>query len=165
MPEETLERWDRLLIEVAELGSFAELARAADEQPMWWLAEEEGQSVIVEWDEALQRMMLSTEIGIVPEKAYVDSLKQALYYNLVWQQTGGARMALMPEDDGLRLMIDLPAEHLDGARVATVASNLLQAAKDWRAGWDASPETNDTLSSTDGLPGGDQMPPPGFIRV
>lgn len=165
MTKETLEKLDQLLVEVAELGNFAELTRAADEQPMWWLAEEEGESVVAEWDEGLQRMMLSTEVGVAPEKNYVDALKQALYYNLVWQQTGGARMALMPEDDTLRLMIDLPVEHLEGIRVATVANNLLQAARDWRAGWDESPETNDALSSTDSLPGGDQIPSPGFIRV
>jgi hypothetical protein len=109
--------------------------------------------------------MLSTEIGVLPEQNPIDALKQALYYNLMWQQTGGGRMALMPEDDRLRLMIDLPAEQLEAARVADVANNLLQAARDWCAGWDESPAMNDAVSTADRLPGENQLPPSGFIRV
>ncbi|MEE4379678.1 MAG: type III secretion system chaperone [Candidatus Competibacteraceae bacterium] len=165
MIDETLEKWDRLLIEVAELGNFVELSRVADEQSVWWLADEDEESLVIEWNEGIQRLMLSTEIGVVPERNMVDALKQALYYNLVWQQTGGARMALLPEDDSLRLMIDLPGEHLESIRVATVANNLLQAARDWRSGWDKAPDPNDTSSTADDSPGDEPMPPSDFIRV
>ena len=161
---ETVEQLDQLLIEVAELGDFAELVRAADEQPLWWLTEEEGRSVFAEWDESLQRMMFSTEIGIVPDKNRTTALKQALYYNLVWQRTGGARMALIPEDNSLQLMVDLYAEDLSSTQVVTVATNLLQAAKDWRDSWDEPAHEKNAEPTTASGPK-DDLPPPGSIQV
>ncbi len=160
---ENLEQLDELLTEVAELGDFAELTRAAQDQPTWWLAVNERQSVIVEWNEPSRRMMFSAEIGALPERDRESALKQALYFNLAWQQTGGARMALMPEDDSLQLMLDLHAEHLSNSQVVTVISNLLQAAEDWKTGWETPSEESAAPSST-AAPEGNQ-PPPGSIRV
>ena len=159
---EIFEQLDQLLIEACALGGFAELARAADEQAMWWLAVDENQSVIAEWNEIMQRLMLTTDVGAVPENKLETALQEALSFNLLWQETDGARLALMPKEDRLRLMVDIHATHLNGEYVANAVLNLLQAAQNWRGRW-RSTEREDAEAPPPSPD--DRFPPSGFLRV
>ena len=161
MPE-SFAQLDQLLIEACALGGFSELARAADEQPMWWLAVDENQSVIAEWNETIQRLMLTADVGEVPEKRLETALQEALSFNLIWQETGGARLALMPKEDRLRLMVDLHATNLSSEQVADAVINLLQTAQNWRGRW-RSAEGEDAEAPPPSPD--DRFPPSGFLRV
>jgi hypothetical protein len=77
-------------------------------------------------------MLFMLEIGLLPEQDREHWLREVLYYNLLWQQTGGARIALLPPENRLQLLLDVHAEQLGATQVVTVLDNMIQVAQAWR---------------------------------
>ncbi len=153
---------DELLIEVAELAELDEVIRVQEDRTAWLLGLSDKETVLAEWQETTRRLLFMLEIGPLPDQDRERWLREVLYYNLLWQQTGGARIALLPPEDRLQLLLDVPAEQLGATQVVNVLGNLSQVAQAWR----------DTLNpGTESATGEDSAAPsPGdnpalFIRV
>lgn len=89
--------------------------------------------VVAEWDEARQRLVLSSEIGTPPSARATHIYETLLSYNLLWRETGGVRMALTgPKGVALQL-VELAGPEIEGRTVALVAANLAERTIIWRA--------------------------------
>ncbi len=126
------QNWDDLLVEVAELADLDDVIRLEEGRTAWLLGLNDDETVLVEWQEATRRMMFMLEIGPLPEPGRERCLLDVLYYNLLWQQTGGARIALLPPGNHLQLMLDVHAEQLGATQITNVIGSLWQVAQAWR---------------------------------
>jgi hypothetical protein len=123
---------DELMVEAAELADLDELIRVQEDRTAWLLGINEQDTVLAEWQEATRRMLFMLEIGPLPEQDRESWLREVLYYNLLWQQTGGARIALLPPENRLQLLLDVHAEQLGATQIVTVLDNMAQVAQAWR---------------------------------
>ncbi len=123
---------DELLIEVAKLAELDEVIRVQEDRTAWLLGLDDEETVLAEWQEATRRMLFMLEIGPLPDQGRERWLREVLYYNLLWQQTGGARIALLPPEDRLQLLLDVPAEQLGATQIVNVLDNLRQITQAWR---------------------------------
>ena len=153
---------DELLIEVAELAELDEVIRVQEGRTAWLLGLNDEETVLAEWQEATRRMAFMLEIGPLPEQDRERWLREVLYYNLLWQQTGGARIALLPPEDRLQLLLDVPAEQLGATQIVHVLDNLRQVTRAWRETLNAGAEDAAGEETTTPSPGED---PSLFIRV
>ena len=92
---------DELMIEAAELADLDEVIRVQEDRTAWLLGINDQDTVLAEWQEATRRMLFMLEIGPLPEQDRERWLREVLYYNLLWRQTGGARIALLPPEERL----------------------------------------------------------------
>lgn len=97
-----------------------------------WAIEFETDTIILECDAENERLMLSAEVGQVPEENREEIYKLLLSYGWLWRQTGGLRFACSPEDDEVTLMVDLSASQISPSMIALVAANLASRAQLWR---------------------------------
>lgn len=123
---------DELMIEAAELADLDEVIRVQEDRTAWLLGINDHDTVLAEWQEATRRMLFMLEIGPLPEQDRERWLREVLYYNLLWRQTGGARIALLPPEERLQLLLDVHAEQLGATQIVTVLDNLAQVAQAWR---------------------------------
>ena len=131
----TLDELGRLLVEAAGLSGFMEVLQDG-EQPRWWFCVDEERLLMAETDPHTGDLVVTTEVlllGDLPDEQQAAVLKQALAYNALWQETGGARMSLLPEDESLQLMVSLPAKEQEASRVCQLLTNLLERSDDWAA--------------------------------
>ena len=129
--ESAKQHLNELFTAAAKFSPISDIAQD-EEHPLWQFTTDSGSFIIVEWNQELKRLMLTIEILPVPEHERESMFAQALHYNLLWQETGGARMALMPQSQSLQLMIDLHPEQLDAHLLANVVTNLLHQVHDWQ---------------------------------
>ncbi|MEE4377225.1 MAG: type III secretion system chaperone [Candidatus Competibacteraceae bacterium] len=123
---------DEMMVEAAELADLDEVIRVQEDRTAWLLGVNGQDTVLAEWQEATRRMLFMLEIGLLPEQDREHWLREVLYYNLLWQQTGGARIALLPPENRLQLLLDVHAEQLGATQVVTVLDNMIQVAQAWR---------------------------------
>ena len=157
-----LQNLDDLLTAVAELAGLDEVIRVQEDQIVWLLGIDDQDTVLAQWQQATRRMMFTLEIGPLPDRHCEHWLKEVLSYNLLWQQTGGARIGLLPPDNRLQLLFDVHAEQLGASQIVSVLDNLIQVANAWRNTLNADPQASaeqavDTFSVCDN--------PNHFIRI
>ena len=112
--------------------------------------------VLVENDEARDCLVLSSEVGAPSASRAASVYETLLCYNLLWRETGGLKLALTGRGGSVVLLVEIAAGQADARTLATVAVNLAERARIWRAYFEA--EGGDAIPSAP-APAGD------FIRA
>lgn len=102
------------------------------DESCWLLVLEDESSITVEWTGNPDRLVLSTALGRPSENAQLSVYETLLSYNLLWQDTGGVRMAIDGPNGDVILIYDLFDDHLLVADLQTVVLNLVSIASIWR---------------------------------
>ncbi len=103
-----------------------------EDEKSWLLVFADEQSVYVEWANNPDRLVLSTGLGRPPEGNELPVYETLLSYNLLWQDTGGVRMAIDGPQGDIMLIYDLFDDQLSLAELQTVVLNINSIAAIWR---------------------------------
>ena len=98
----------------------------------WVLVLADETSITVEWAANPERLVLSSGLGRPVQGAELAVYETLLSYNLLWQDTGGVRMAIDGPQGEVLLIYDLFDDHLSLAELQTVVLNLSNIAAIWR---------------------------------
>ncbi|MDO8298162.1 type III secretion system chaperone [Lacisediminimonas sp.] len=98
----------------------------------WVLMLEDESAVAIEWTGNPSRLVLSANLGHPSEGSQLSVYETLLSYNLLWQDTGGVRMAIDGPQGEVMLIYDLFDDHLTVAELQTVVLNLTSIASIWR---------------------------------
>lgn len=122
----------QLLLE--ELGpQTAEIdAVLQQDDKSWLLVFGDETSIVIEWATNPERLVLSTGLGRPAEGAHLTVYETLLSYNLLWQDTGGVRMAIDGPQGEVILIYDLFDDILSVSDLQTVALNISSIAAIWR---------------------------------
>ncbi len=138
----------KLLIELGDLDSRIDTILQSG--PRLWLLSREDITIELELDIDAIRLMLSSDLGVPAPNRAAAVHATALSYGLLWQQTGGFRLALSTDAGALFLMVDVLLPELEAASLATAIGNFAQKVSLWRRFIAGEFETMDT-SAQDGL--------------
>ncbi len=123
--------FDRLM---SEVGPLDETILACIKTPDGTYAIRfEEVDVLVERDGDRDRIALSVEIGAPQPTNALSVYETLLSYNLLWQETGGVRMALTGKGGNVVQFVDLTGTEINPTSIATVAVNLASLTEIWRA--------------------------------
>jgi hypothetical protein len=89
--------------------------------------------VELEFDATSGRILLSTEIATPEPEKRLEIYETLLNYSLLWQETGGVRMALAGHGGPAIQMVDLDTAGLQPNLLRTVLANLVDRTIIWRA--------------------------------
>lgn len=89
--------------------------------------------VLAEWDDRRKRLVLSAEIGTPSPVRTPHVHATLLSYNLLWRETGGLSMAMTGRQGAVVQMVDLAGPEIEARNVATIAVNLAERTRIWRA--------------------------------
>lgn len=103
-----------------------------EDEKSWLLVFSDEQSVYVEWANNPDRLVLSAALGKPVEGNELQVYETLLSYNLLWQDTGGVRMAIDGPQGDVMLIYDLFDDQLSLAELQTVALNITSIAAIWR---------------------------------
>ena len=119
---------------MAQAGPILDLLQVTEyaDDRAWTLVFAEDSRVDVEYDETGDRLVLTSEIGTIPQGAREKAYEALLHYNYIWPVHGGVRSAVEPATGGVVLMIDLAAGDLEISRLASVLQNFRTVADGWR---------------------------------
>lgn len=126
-----LEHVRTLMNEVGPVLDLAEVAELAEARS-WALVTKDKTILFVELLEHEDRLWLSAEVGTPGPQDRERLYPLMLQYNMQWQQTGGARLALDGPEGAVVLACELPASDLDGPTLCTVLVNLCGMLEGWR---------------------------------
>lgn len=125
------EELDRL---IAEVGPLDEAILSCVRTPEGVHALRfEDLDLLVENDEARDCLVLSSEIGAPAASRAAAVYETMLAYNLLWRETGGLRIALTSRGGSLVQLVDIASGQADARMIATVAVNLADRTRVWRA--------------------------------
>ena len=119
---------------MAQAGPVLELEQVTEfaEDAAWALAFDRETQIDVEYDEAGARLVLTGNVGAVPEHARAKAYEALLQYTYIWTEHGGVRAALDPLNALVVLMVELPVAGLEISRLASVVQNFRGAIEGWR---------------------------------
>lgn len=122
----------RLMMEELRTSGFTDMSLTRIDRESW-LASFEGTSpILVEWADNPGRLVLSATLGRPMSEQRMSVLETLLSYNLLWEETGGGRMAINGAEGEAVLIYDLHGENLSPALLGTVITNLSKLAEMWR---------------------------------
>lgn len=102
------------------------------DEKSWLLVFSDEQSIYVEWANNPERLVLSTGLGKPVEGCQLQVYETLLSYNLLWQNTGGVRMAIDGPNGEVLLIYDLFDDQLSLSELQTVVLNISSIAEIWR---------------------------------
>jgi hypothetical protein len=120
-----------------------------EDEKSWLLVFADEKSVYVEWAANPERLVLSTGLGKPVEGSELQVYETLLSYNLLWQDTGGVRMAIDGPQGEIMLIYDLFDDQLSLSELQTVVLNISNIAGIWRdyVGKDSSVSSLPPISS------------------
>ncbi len=124
------------IVEAAERADFATVVEV-EADASWVGVTDAETSVILEWREDRQCLVLTTDVALLPDSAEPALMRTLLEYNASWRETGGVRLALAP-GSVVTLVLDLSGDALDVQRLSGAMAGFLTAADGWRAALAAS---------------------------
>ncbi len=118
---------------LAELGPGCDAIDGIQElaDGSWALLMFENRRIDLALDARRSVLVLRTDVGRPLHSRAADSYAALLSYNLLWEQTGGARMALGGADGEVVLLLDLPVACLDWGTLDAVLRNIHGVAQAW----------------------------------
>lgn len=120
-----------LMIEELQASGLSDISLTRVD-PSNWLATLEGKSpILVEWTDDPGRLVLSSVLGRPTIEQRMAVFETLLSYNLLWEETGGARMAINGAEGKAVLIYDLHADNLSYVLLGTVLTNFSQLAQMW----------------------------------
>jgi|GEM_PF-911062 len=126
------EHLSHLIQQIGPQMDLDEVVAYAEEN--FWLLQG-GDDVLMEitWVEDRQTVVFSGLLGSVPEANAARIYALLLHYNYAWESTGGARMAVDPNDGEVILLLDHPVAELDLPSLQAIIRGLLETVPAWRA--------------------------------
>lgn len=119
-----------LLQEVAALTpQITSLDKGEDDA--WLLSFDDKPEILVEWADQPERLVLSACLGRATEPQRLAVYETLLSYNLLWQDTGGVRMALDGPEGEVFLIYDLFDDQVSVVDLQGVLLNLANIAGIW----------------------------------
>ncbi|HSV47767.1 MAG TPA: type III secretion system chaperone [Ramlibacter sp.] len=118
---------------LAELGPGCDAIDGIQElaDGSWALLMFETRRVDLALDARRGMLVLRTDVGRPPPSRMAEGYAALLSYNLLWEQTGGARMALGGSEGDVVLLMDVPMAGLDWGTLDTVLRNIADVADAW----------------------------------
>ena len=104
-----------------------------DDESTWTLAFEDEITVLVliEWAEQPHRLVLSTDVGRPPDARAAEVHAAALSYNLLWRETGGARVGMGGEEGDLLLIREIDPQSVQGSEFVSLLEEFADVAQWW----------------------------------
>ncbi|HTH79934.1 MAG TPA: type III secretion system chaperone [Ramlibacter sp.] len=106
-------------------------ASAHEGASAWHVAFDGVQSLDIEYDNAMRRIVVSGYLCEVAEESRFEMYEILLQYNFVWSETGGVRMALDASTKQAVIMFEAAVAELDTSRLASLLSNMADAQRVW----------------------------------
>ncbi len=85
-----------------------------------------------EWAEGPSRLVATIELGRVAPSRKILAYEAMLTYNLLWRETGGARMAMAGPDGEVVLVHEWAAEQATACDLSAMLARLFQVGGAWR---------------------------------
>lgn len=121
-----------------------------EQHKSWIIVVDDATVVEIAFDERINLLHATSPTGDLPQQRRQTLCELLLRYNNQWSATGGLRMSLDAEKDGLSLTASLPADNLDPSVLARQLGNFARAARDWRELIGAWPSDGDkSLAATE----------------
>lgn len=135
-----IEEINTLVAEAGPLDSeILSVSRIANDA---WAIEYEPVMVELEYDASRGRLLLQTEIGVVPEEQKAQLLSAMLNVSFLWRESGGLHLAMAGREGAAMMMVDLAGDELTTQSIATVAGNLVERVLIWRGIFASAMKTN-----------------------
>lgn len=124
---------DQLQLVMMELGPASpEVDQVLkDESGNWGVLLTDQTDVHLSLREAPTRVELATIVGTLPEEA-PEVASMLLMFNLLSHETGGARMAISPDERNVFLLMDLPETAIDLPSLQSALKGFAGFAQTWR---------------------------------
>ena len=106
-----------------------------DDESTWTLAFEDEITVLVllEWADQPRRLVLSADIGKPPARRAAEVHAAALSYNMLWRETGGARIGMGGEEGDLLLIRDIDPDSVRGNEFILLLEDFTELTQWWEA--------------------------------
>ncbi len=119
---------------MTELGSVLDEVRieSVPQSRAWAVHLNSDTTVQVEVNAPMSSLVLSSTLGRPARADRAVVYENLLSYNLHWDATGGARMALTEPDGDLELLCELPARGLDATQLGGAVLAFAGTALAWR---------------------------------
>jgi hypothetical protein len=121
-----------LMIEELQASGLSDISLARIDSGSWLATVEGNLPILVEWTDDPGRLVLSAVLGRPTIEQRMAVFETLLSYNLLWEETGGARMAINGAEGKAVLIYDLHGNHLSYVLLGTVLTNFSQLVKMWR---------------------------------
>ena len=105
---------------------------ASEDEKSWGVALAEDLTVLVEYDEAKDSLVLAAELGTPPDGDRTALYELLLRMNYHWDTTGGVRMALDGPAGQVVQVYELATEGLEATRLGATVTAFAETAKAWR---------------------------------
>jgi len=105
---------------------------ASEEEKSWGVALAEDLTVLVEYDESKDSLVLAAELGTPPDGDRTALYELLLRMNYHWDTTGGIRMALDGPAGQVVQVYELATEGLEATRLGATVTAFAETAVAWR---------------------------------
>ena len=120
-----------LLMEMCPRVPSVNLLAAHEETGDMALQLEDDIDITLSWNEDMNHLVLTAELGQPKEFHAADAHRMALAYNALWRETGGARVACVDGDGTLALLFELPADGLTAPQLQYTVEQMAEVAQQW----------------------------------
>lgn len=126
--------FDQVLSLMGQLGPVLNppAIYASEEDKTWGVALSEDLTVLVEYDEAKDCLVLAAELGTPPDGDRTALYELLLRMNYHWETTGGVRMALDGPAGQVVQVFELATEGLEATRLGATVTAFAETAVAWR---------------------------------
>ena len=120
------------------IGDFSQTADGpmrltAEDDGSWTLSWDDVDIMAMEWVDDPSRLVASIALGKVAPARKLVVYEAMLTYNLLWRQTGGARMGLGGPEGDVTLVHEMAAEQLTVPELGAALAKACQIAGAWRS--------------------------------
>lgn len=127
----TLEQIEILMSEMGPVLDPLSIDAVA-EHKSWAVTMEEDLTVLVQFDEQKNCLVLASEVGAPPPGDRTALYELLLQLNYQWETTGGNRMAIDGPGGNVVQVFEIGADDLDATRLSRVVASFTEAAKAWQ---------------------------------
>jgi hypothetical protein len=110
----------------------AQQVTAGPAPDFWQVAFDAGTVFDIEYDAALERVVLSSRVAELRHVRRLEVCELMLRVNFAWRETAGVRMALHSHTDDVVMMFEMPVANLHAAQLSTALANLADKHRAWR---------------------------------
>lgn len=126
--------FDQIRAVMAQLGERLDCQAVTEyEQRKGWIAVIDDATVVeIAFDDRIGLLHATSPVGDLPQHRRQKLSELLLRYNDQWSSTGGLRVGLGAEGDGLSLTASYATENLESTAFAQQLRSFLRVAGDWR---------------------------------
>lgn len=124
-------KFDQVAALFAQVGPILDplAIDAVMEEQTWGIAVGEDLTVLVQFDEQKNCLVLAADLGTPPAGDRTDLYELLLQINFHWNATGGNRLALNGPGGDVVQLYEIGAEGLDATRLSEIVASFAEAAK------------------------------------